>query len=57
MSRDEQIGDLYGATKGRTQIILITDEQLDDAGLGAFLADAAKLARPVAGLTVPGGQP
>ncbi len=45
---DEQIGDLDSATRGRTQIILLAalviDEQLDAAGLDAFLADAAKLA-------------
>jgi hypothetical protein len=45
---DEQIDDLDSATKGRTQIILlaalITGEQLDAAGLDAFLADATKLA-------------
>ncbi len=45
---DEPIGDLDSATKGRTQIILlaalINSEQLDEAGLDAFLADASKLA-------------
>ena len=45
---DERIDDLDSATKGRTQIILlaalINSERLDDAGLDAFLADAAKLA-------------
>ena len=45
---DERIDDLDSATKGRTQIILlaalINSEQLDSAGLDAFLADAAKLA-------------
>lgn len=45
---DKQIGDQDGAVKGRTQIILlaalIADEQLDEAGLDALLADAAKLA-------------
>jgi hypothetical protein len=45
---DEPIDDLDSATKGRTQIVLlaalINSEQLDDAGLDAFLADAGKLA-------------
>lgn len=45
---DEPIADLDSATKGRTQIILlaalINSEQLDAAGLDAFLADASKLA-------------
>ncbi len=45
---DERIDDLDSATKGRTQVILlaalINSERLDDAGLDAFLADAAKLA-------------
>jgi hypothetical protein len=45
---DEPIDDLDSATKGRTQIVLlaalVNSEQLDDAGLDAFLADASKLA-------------
>ena len=45
---DEPIDDIDSAAKGRTQIILlaalINSEQLDDAGLDAFLGDARKLA-------------
>jgi hypothetical protein len=45
---DEPIDDLDSVTMGRTQIIvlaaLIDSEQLDGAGLDAFLADASTLA-------------
>lgn len=45
---DEEVGDLDAKVKYRTQLILllplIDDEQLDDAGLDAFLGEARKLA-------------
>jgi hypothetical protein len=45
---DEPIDDIDGAARGRAQVILlaalINSEQLDDAGLDAFLVDARKLA-------------